>query len=114
MELSDYIPQIEANGVRVVVILNEDTETLSEFELKYDIPYLILGDEQSEVIRALGLFNPDYDIGTKYYGVPYPGVFLLDANGIIVAKFAEESYRDRPVFDELVAAVVRMVSAKHE
>ncbi|MBT4492814.1 MAG: redoxin domain-containing protein, partial [Gammaproteobacteria bacterium] len=96
--------EIEAAGVSVVVILNEEPEDLASFELKYDIPYLMLADVDSKVIRQFGLFNTNYEPETRYYGVPYPGVFLLDENGVIVKKLAEESYRERPLFSELVKA----------
>ena len=42
-----------------------------------------LRDIDWNVIRKLGLLNQEMDPGTKYYGVPYPGIFLLDARGVI-------------------------------
>ena len=33
----------------------------------------------------------------KQNGVPYPGTFLLDENGVITARYFEQSYRVRPI-----------------
>ncbi|MFT7220790.1 MAG: hypothetical protein ACI8Z1_002410, partial [Candidatus Azotimanducaceae bacterium] len=45
-----------------------------------------------------------------YFGVPYPGVFLVNGEGKIVAKFAEEDYRERPLLDDLLTAVEKLAS----
>ena len=70
----------------------------------------MLSDEGSLVIRQFGLINPSYEQDTKYYGVPYPGIFFIDNLGVIRAKFAEESYRDRPLIDDLINAVSASLS----
>lgn len=108
--MSEYTERLEAIGVSVVVILNEEAESLTAFELKYDIPYLMLGDADSTVIRQFGIFNPSYEKGSRYYGVPYPGIFLVDSEGTIVEKFSEESYRDRPVFDDLMKVAATLAA----
>ena len=79
--------------------------TLERFSKKYGINYPLLSDPESSAIIQLGLLNHTYDPSTKYYGVPYPGVFLIDSEGIIIGKFAEESYRDRPLMEDLTRAV---------
>ena len=52
------------------------------------------------------IWSPDLPVGSPLpeYGVPYPGIFLISSDGIIRAKFAEESYRDRPDFSDILAA----------
>ncbi len=79
--------------------------TLARFSEKYEIGYPVLSDPESSAIIQLGLLNPTYDPSTKYYGVPYPGVFLIDSQGIIIKKFAEENYRDRPMMEDMIRAV---------
>jgi hypothetical protein len=31
-----------------------------------------------------------------HYGIPYPGLFVLDEEGVVVEKRFEQSYRHRP------------------
>jgi peroxiredoxin len=92
----------------VAALLYDSPEELSHFQGKYDISYRLLSDPQSAAINQLGLLNTDMEPGTKYYGVPYPGVLLIDANGIVRAKFAELSYKDRPLMSEIISAVEQL------
>ena len=47
------------------------------------------------VIKQYGLFNDTYERDTKYYGVPWPGTFMLDAQRRVTARFLEERYQER-------------------
>lgn len=64
-----------------------------------------MSDQGSTVIKDLGLLNEEMPRDTQYFGVPYPGIFLLDGDLKVVGKFAEQDYRARPVIDDLVKAV---------
>ena len=79
-------------------------DVLRDFAAKYGITYTLFSDEGSRVIRALGLFNDRvYEHHAAYgiakqdrvWGVPYPGVFVLDAHGDVVQKRFQQSYRER-------------------
>ena len=80
----------------------------SKFTRKHDIAFPILTDEQSEHIRRFGLLNETIDPATRYFGVPHPGIFIISPAGKVVAKLAEENYRDRPT----VAAVLEAVDQR--
>ena len=97
---------MSANGIAIAVILPDDADLLSHFRLKYDIPYLLLSDPGSVVIRQYGIFNASYEPDSRYYGAPYPGIFLVNGGGVIVRKFAEESYRDRPLIEDVMQAAM--------
>ena len=92
-------------GVSIVVLTYDSKATLAKFIQKYNVSYTMLSDKDLTVIRQFGLLNTSYEPGTKYYGVPYPGIFFIDHQGVIRAKFAEENYRDRPLIDDLINAV---------
>jgi hypothetical protein len=78
---------------------------LAAFAGKHGIAYSLLSDAGSHVIRALGLYNEHLAEQAAHYGlqarehqfgVPYPGVFVLDEDGTVVDKRFEQSYRVRP------------------
>ena len=72
---------------------------LAEFGEKQDIPYPLLSDIDSEVIRRYGILNTRIEPGdVMLYGIPYPGVFVTDGDGVVVSKFFHDTYnkRDRP------------------
>ena len=72
----------------------------------------MLSDSDSAVIRQLGLLNTEMPQDTKYFGVPYPGIFLIDAKGNIAAKFAEEGYKARPLVEDLMSAIEQLSASK--
>ena len=60
----------------------------------------MLSDVGSEVIRRYDILNreisPDVQIGdVRMHGIPYPGTFVLDAAGRVVARFFEQRYQER-------------------
>ena len=64
----------------------------------------LLRDEDTTHVTALGILNTEYEPGSRAYGIPYPGIFLLSPDGAVLAKFAEEDYRNRPDFDYVLEA----------
>jgi peroxiredoxin len=105
VELSEHAPDLKSKGVNVAAVLYDSRAELERFSHKYEITFPLLSDPESSAIIQLGLLNPNYDPSSKYYGVPFPGVFLVNSKGIIVGKFAEENYRDRPLMEDLIGAV---------
>ncbi len=85
-----------------MAVTYDGEEILARFARKHRIAYPLLSDTGSEAIRELGLLDERYEPGTRFYGVPWAGVFLLDKDGIIKAKYAEEDYRKRPLLDDIL------------
>ncbi len=81
-----------------------------EFSTDNGLFYELLSDEGGETVSRLGILNEDYEEGSFAYGVAHPGVMLVDSDGKIVLKRAEEKYSERPDFDELIEAVKEAVS----
>jgi hypothetical protein len=54
-----------------------------------------LSDPDSKVIRELGILNATLPKDTPFFGVPYPGSFVLNAQAVITAKYFEDDYRER-------------------
>ncbi len=52
----------------------------------------------------MGILNTQYEPGHRAYGIPYPGIFVLDSSGTIRAKLAEEDYKVRPDFSLVLEA----------
>ena len=55
----------------------------------------MLSDERSRIIREYGILNTDVPADNSRYGIPHPGMFILDANGRIVSKYFEQNFRER-------------------
>ena len=108
MQLAEIAEQFEEMGLSVVAMTYDSVATLKTVEADRGIEFTLLHDAGITHVNALGILNTDYEPGQRAYGVPYPGIFLVDPDGVIQAKFAEESYRDRPDFDIVLEAAANL------
>jgi hypothetical protein len=80
---------------------------LREFAEKQRIPYPLLSDLDSRVIRAFGILNDRIDENDAFlFGIPYPGVYVTDENGVVTAKFFRDSYKKRESPENLLDAAL--------
>ena len=68
---------------------------LRDFANRQGLKYPMLSDPDSKVIRAFGILNENFPKGHPWYGVPFPGTYVIDEHGIVQAKFFEEDHRER-------------------
>lgn len=65
----------------------------------------MLSDPDSKIINEFGILNttltPDDE---PYYGIPYPGCYIVDSDGVIIEKFFEQHMIVRPNADQLLRA----------
>ncbi|PCJ28193.1 MAG: hypothetical protein COA96_01410 [SAR86 cluster bacterium] len=108
MQLTEISDQFEAMGINVATITYDSVETLKTVEEDLGVEFPMLHDEDVSIINAFGVRNLDYESDHRFYGIPYPGIFLISPDGVIKFKFAEESYRVRPSFDEVLEAAAEM------
>lgn len=108
MQLTDVTEQFESLGLGIAAITYDPVELLKEVQEDQAVEFPLLNDENVKHVNGLGIRNLDYEPGQRTYGIPYPGIFLVDSNGVIKFKFAEESYRDRPDFKAILEAAATM------
>jgi AhpC/TSA family/Thiol:disulfide interchange protein DsbD, N-terminal len=68
---------------------------VADFSKRQHITFPILADSQSKAIRDFGVLNTAVPQGHLWFGVPYPGTFIVDARGVVTAKYFEDRYQDR-------------------
>ncbi len=56
----------------------------------------MLSDHGSEVIRRFGILNTNVPTDVRFYGIPFPGQYLLDADGRVKSKLFLPDYQERP------------------
>ena len=104
MELQGRYQEIEAQGLRLVAISYDSPDTLKKFADSRGIAFPLMSDSGSAIIKRYGLLNEQQDPKTRFYGVPHPGTFILDPNGIVVARFFEDAYQERYTAAAILAA----------
>jgi hypothetical protein len=95
VELAGEVDRFRERGLGLAAISYDSIAILKSFAERRHIPFPLLSDPDSKVIRAFGLLHPDYPEGHALHGVPFPGTIVMNAEGRIVAKHFEESYRHR-------------------
>ena len=80
----------------------DPVDALAKFAGKRNITFPLLSDPESKTIVAYGLLNKEAKGKTE--GIPYPGTFLIDKDGIIRAKLFLDGYRQRHSTEELLKA----------
>jgi peroxiredoxin len=108
VQLTEISDQIEAMGVNVVTLTYDSVTTLKTVQEDQGIEFPLLHDENVSHVNAFGVRNLEYEPGHRVYGIPYPGIFLVDAKGVIRAKFAERRYQARPPFEDVLAALAEL------
>ena len=68
---------------------------LHNFAERRGIHFPLLSDPDSKVIRELGILNETIPKDNPFFGVPYPGTFVLNDQGVITAKYFEDDFRER-------------------
>ncbi|MDH3644731.1 MAG: peroxiredoxin family protein, partial [Gammaproteobacteria bacterium] len=92
-------------GVRVYALSYDEADALADFRDAYDITYTLLSDPDSEVIRQFGILNTliagdDH----PWFGIPFPGSYVLDGDGLITHKFFENNLAVRAGPEQLLNA----------
>lgn len=83
----------------MVLVTYDAPELQQAFVSKYQISYPVLSDLDAATVKALGIFNEEYQPGDRAYGIPHPGIFVLDPQMTVKAKIFVEAYAERVTAD---------------
>ena len=65
--------------------------------------YPLLSDPDSKIIRAFNILNETTKPGTVPYGIPYPGIYIVDVRGEVVSKYFEDDFKNRVSTADILA-----------
>ncbi|MBP7005880.1 thioredoxin-dependent thiol peroxidase [Patescibacteria group bacterium] len=100
-QLRDNFPAFRKLGVEVFGVSVDSVKSHEKFVTKYELPFVLLADDQKEMVQAYGVWGERSFIGHKYMGTSRTS-FLVDPQGKIAkiyesvkpAKHAEEVLND--------------------
>ncbi|WP_416907946.1 MAG: peroxiredoxin family protein [Polymorphobacter sp.] len=95
---------LKARGYALVGLSYDAPDVLAKFAAERGVKWTLLSDPQSKVIDGWDLRDPQYGPGSRAEGVPRPAIFVIAPDGTIKARLMEESYRDRPQIEAVLAA----------
>jgi len=90
-------------GLGLAAVSYDSVEVLHNFAQRRGIDFLLLSDTDSKIIRELNILNDTIPKDNVAFGIPFPGSFVLDPKGQIVAKYFEDNYRERYTSADILA-----------
>lgn len=96
--------ELTEDNIKVYGISYDSQEVLKEFSDQFALGFDLLSDYDSAVIKEFGILNTlitkddtEMNMQTKrgFYGLPFPGVYVTDENGVVTEKFFYRHYATR-------------------
>ena len=106
IQLQEYKAQFDAAGIGIVAITYDAPDLQQAFVDKWGIEYPLLHDMETLSFRTLGILNEKYQPGDNAYGIPHPGMIVIDPQGRVAGKLFVEDYSLR------VSAAASLVYAR--
>ena len=89
----DAYPQIEEQNAVVLGISPDGVKSHQKFKTKYNLPFMLLADEDHAVAEAYGVWGKKTMAGREYMGI-IRSHFVVDANGKLADAQVEVSPSD--------------------
>lgn len=108
--MQERLEELNEAGVAVSASTYDDVEQNASFKSSEELTYALLSDQDAKTVKSLGILNEEYEEGSSRYGVAHPGVILVDADGKVLLKRAEETFEGSPAMDDLLEEVKELVA----
>lgn len=95
MELERNLAAVRKQGLGVAAISYDSVAVLKNFADRQHITYPLLSDSGSKTIRTFGILNETVKPDTTFFGIPYPGTYIVNVQGKVQSKYFEDDFRER-------------------
>jgi peroxiredoxin len=95
IQLQENAADFAAAGIGMVAITYDDPRLQQAFIDKHGITIPVLSDIEALSFKTLGILNEDYTAGDPQYGIPHPGMIVINPRGEVVGKLFLEAYSSR-------------------
>jgi len=121
VELQGRRNNIERDGRSLAAISYDSVSVLADFARRRGVTYPLLSDQGSPTIKAFGILNTTVPAtNTAQYGIPFPGTFFLNRDGVVQSRVFEKAYQERDTISSLmvrrgdrIAAPATKITAPH-
>jgi hypothetical protein len=104
VELQGRYDDIRKRGLGLIAISYDSPDTLKRFADSRGIRFPLISDAGSAIIKRFGLLNDQHEPGSRSYGIPHPGTFVVDRKGVVTVRFFEDAYQERYTTGAILAA----------
>ena len=95
IQLQQHSADFEAAGIGMVAMTYDAPPLLQAFATRHDITIALLSDVGALSFKTLGILNDQYRKGDFEYGIPHPGMIVINPQGEVVGKLFLESCSSR-------------------
>lgn len=95
VQLQEHSAAYDAAGIGMVAITYDDPQLQQLFIDKFGITIPVLSDIDALSFKTLGILNEKYREGDPRYGIPHPGMIVINPQGVVVGKLFLEAYSSR-------------------
>lgn len=104
---------LAAQGLGVCSVSYDSVEILRDFATRRGITFPMLADPGSVIIRRFGLFNETVEPTSRDYGIPHPGLLVVDRDGVVRERFFEERYYHRMTMPSVLTRLGTLFTTEH-
>ena len=102
VDLQNRLPEIEAQGLGLAVVTYDSRAVMADFSARRGITFPLLSDPGSSTIKSYGILNTTVEQTSTNYGIPFPGTFVINRQGIVTARFFEEAFQERTTVSSMM------------
>jgi thioredoxin-dependent peroxiredoxin len=106
--LRDNFALLRKEGLTIIGISPDDTQSHKKFETKFSLPFPLLADPDHKIIDKYGVWGEKQLYGRKYLGL-HRTTFLIDEKGVIRKIFLKPKSKQHA--EEIVKAWNEPVSS---
>ena len=86
---------------------------LADFSKRRGITFPLLSDPGSATIKRYGILNTTVpETNQQSYGIPFPGTFMLNTQGVVTSRFFEQAYQERSTVGSIMARLGNKVEVQ--
>jgi hypothetical protein len=104
VELQGRVEELKQQGLGLAAISYDAPEVLQAFAKSRGITFPLLSDRSSDVIKRFGLLNTTMEPGSRFHGVPFPGTFIVNRQGVVQSRHFEAAYQERNTAASILVA----------
>ena len=113
MELQGRVAELKRQGFSLAAVSYDPVAVLADFSKRRGITFPLLSDPGSATIKRYGILNTTVpDTNQQSYGIPFPGTFMLNAQGVVTSRFFEQAYQERSTVGSIMARLGNKVDVQ--
>ena len=103
-ELQTRTADLAKSGIGLAAVSYDPVPILADFSRRRGITFPLLSDPGSATIRRYGILNTTVpETNQQSYGIPFPGTFMLNTQGVVTSRFFEQAYQERSTAGSIMA-----------